>query len=105
VASGLPVVQWLGDSLDGTLVRVPRPLHQRLPESYAFGRFSIGYGLIGPTEVRAILIALNTALARRATCASSRGASPRPRGAECRPAATFFPQIARIRLTTPGGFV
>ncbi len=32
-------------------------------ESFAFGRFSIGYGLIGPTELRLILIALNTALA------------------------------------------
>lgn len=32
-------------------------------ESYALGRFSIGYGLIGPTELRLILIALNTALA------------------------------------------
>jgi archaetidylinositol phosphate synthase len=32
-------------------------------ESYALGRFSIGYGLIGPTEVRLILIGLNTALA------------------------------------------
>jgi phosphatidylglycerophosphate synthase len=32
-------------------------------ESYALGRFSIGYGLIGPTEVRVILIALNVALA------------------------------------------
>jgi archaetidylinositol phosphate synthase len=32
-------------------------------ESYAFGRFNIGYGYIGPTEVRVILIALNTALA------------------------------------------
>jgi archaetidylinositol phosphate synthase len=32
-------------------------------ESYALGRFSIGYGLIGPTELRVILIALNTALA------------------------------------------
>ena len=32
-------------------------------ESFAFGRFSIGYGLIGPTEVRLILIALNTAVA------------------------------------------
>jgi archaetidylinositol phosphate synthase len=32
-------------------------------ESYALGRFSIGYGLIGPTEVRLILVALNTALA------------------------------------------
>jgi phosphatidylglycerophosphate synthase len=32
-------------------------------ESYALGRFSIGYGRIGPTEVRILLIALNTALA------------------------------------------
>jgi archaetidylinositol phosphate synthase len=32
-------------------------------ESYAFGRFSIGYGLIGPTEIRLILIALNTVVA------------------------------------------
>ncbi len=32
-------------------------------ESQAFGRFSIGYGLIGPTEVRVLLIALNTTLA------------------------------------------
>ncbi len=32
-------------------------------ESYAFGRFSIGYGFLGPTEVRLILIALNTVVA------------------------------------------
>jgi archaetidylinositol phosphate synthase len=32
-------------------------------ESYALGRFSIGYGLIGPTEMRLVLIVLNTALA------------------------------------------
>ena len=32
-------------------------------ESQALGRFSIGYGRIGPTEVRVLLIALNTALA------------------------------------------
>ena len=32
-------------------------------ESYAFGRFSIAYGKVGPTEVRLLLIALNTALA------------------------------------------
>src|SRR3954452_1346758 len=32
-------------------------------ESYALGRFSIGYGFVGPTEVRVILIALNVALA------------------------------------------
>jgi phosphatidylglycerophosphate synthase len=32
-------------------------------ESFALGRFSIGYGRIGPTEVRVVLIALNTALA------------------------------------------
>jgi archaetidylinositol phosphate synthase len=31
-------------------------------ESQAFGRFSIGYGRIGPTEIRIILIALNTLL-------------------------------------------
>jgi archaetidylinositol phosphate synthase len=109
VASGLLVVQWLGDSLDGTLARVrriERPTYgyyidhlvdaistaaigiglglspymllsigtlivvaylvlsiNVYLESYAFGRFSIGYGLIGPTEVRLILVALNTALA------------------------------------------
>src|SRR6476619_7041874 len=32
-------------------------------ESYALGHFSIGYGRIGQTEVRLVLIALNTALA------------------------------------------
>jgi archaetidylinositol phosphate synthase len=32
-------------------------------ESYALGRFSIGYGRLGPTEVRIVLIALNVALA------------------------------------------
>jgi archaetidylinositol phosphate synthase len=32
-------------------------------ESQALGRFSIGYGLVGPTEMRLILLALNTALA------------------------------------------
>src|SRR4051812_27035081 len=32
-------------------------------ESYALGRFSIGYGRIGPTEVRIVLIGLNVALA------------------------------------------
>src|SRR3954451_13170831 len=32
-------------------------------ESYALGRFSLGYGLIGPTEVRIVLIALNLPLA------------------------------------------
>jgi phosphatidylglycerophosphate synthase len=32
-------------------------------ESYALGRFNIGYGYIGPTELRIILFALNAALA------------------------------------------
>lgn len=32
-------------------------------ESHALGKFSIGYGRIGPTEVRVLLIGLNTALA------------------------------------------
>lgn len=109
VASGLLVVHWLGDSLDGTLARVrgiQRPRygfyldhlvdagatvaiavglglspHMLLSvgmllgvaylilsinvylESQALGRFSIGYGKVGPTEVRVLLIALNTALA------------------------------------------
>jgi hypothetical protein len=31
-------------------------------ESQAFGRFSIGYGRLGPTEIRIVLIALNTLL-------------------------------------------
>jgi archaetidylinositol phosphate synthase len=108
-ASALLVVQWFGDSLDGTLARVrgiERPKYGYYVdhlvdaastaavgiglglspymllsigtlivvaylilsinvylESYAFGRFSIGYGLIGPTEMRLLLIGLNTALA------------------------------------------
>lgn len=109
VASGLLVLQWVGDSLDGTLARVrgiERPTYgyyldhlvdaiataaigiglglspfmllsvgtlivvaylilsiNVYLESFAFNRFSIGYGRIGPTEIRLILIALNTALA------------------------------------------
>jgi archaetidylinositol phosphate synthase len=109
VASGLLVVHWLGDSLDGTLARVREIQRPRYGyyldhlvdavstvligiglglspymllsvgtlivvaylvlsinvylEAHTLGRFSIGYGLIGPTEVRLILIALNTALA------------------------------------------
>lgn len=109
VASGLLVVQWIGDSLDGTLARVrgiERPTYgyyldhlvdaistaaigiglglspfmllstgtlivvaylilsiNVYLESFAFNRFSIGYGKIGPTEIRLILILLNTALA------------------------------------------
>ena len=109
VASGLLVVHWLGDSLDGTLARVRKAERPRYGyyldhlvdaistaligiglglspymllatgtlivvaylmlsinvylESQAFGRFSIGYGFVGPTEVRVILIALNTLLA------------------------------------------
>jgi len=109
VASALLVVQWIGDSLDGTLARVrgiERPTYgyyldhlvdalstaaigiglglspymllstgtlivvaylilsiNVYLESFAFNRFSIGYGKIGPTEIRLILIGLNTALA------------------------------------------
>ncbi len=108
-ASALLVVQWVGDSLDGTLARVrgiERPTYgyyldhlvdaiataaigiglglspfmllsvgtlivvaylilsiNVYLESFAFNRFSIGYGKIGPTEIRLILIALNTFLA------------------------------------------
>jgi archaetidylinositol phosphate synthase len=109
VASGLLVVQWIGDSLDGTLARVrgiQRPKYgyyldhivdaiataaiglglglspfmllsigalivvgyltlsiNVYLESMAFGRFRLGYGLLGPTEIRVVLILLNTALA------------------------------------------
>ena len=109
IAVALLVVQWLGDSLDGTLARVrgiERPTYgyyldhlvdaiataaigiglglsplmllsigtlivvaylilsiNVYLESQAFGRFSIGYGRIGPTEIRIVLIALNTLLA------------------------------------------
>ncbi len=109
VASGLLVLQWLGDSLDGTLARVrgiQRPKYgyyldhivdaiataaigiglglspfmllsigtlivvaylilsiNVYLESMAFGRFRLGYGFLGPTEIRVVLIALNTALA------------------------------------------
>ena len=109
VASALLVVQWIGDSLDGTLARVrgiERPTYgyyldhlvdaistaaigiglglspfmllstgtlivvaylilsiNVYLESFAFNRFSIGYGKVGPTEIRLILILLNTALA------------------------------------------
>jgi archaetidylinositol phosphate synthase len=108
-ASGLLVVHWLGDSLDGTLARVrdiQRPRYgfyldhlvdagatvaiavglglspymllsvgmllgvaylilsiNVYLESQALGRFSIGYGKLGPTELRVLLIAINTALA------------------------------------------
>jgi archaetidylinositol phosphate synthase len=108
-ASALLVVQWFGDSLDGTLARVrgtERPrygyyldhmtdaystvvigvgiglshyVHLGLAlwlvvlylalsinvylESQVLGRFTLGYGRLGPTEVRLILIAANTALA------------------------------------------
>src|SRR5690606_13361386 len=109
VASALLVVQWVGDSIDGTLARVrgiERPTYgyyldhlvdaiataaigigrglspfmlrsvgtlivvaylilsiNVYLESFAFNRFSIGYGKIGPTEIRLILILLNTLLA------------------------------------------
>jgi archaetidylinositol phosphate synthase len=105
-ASALLVVQWFGDSLDGTLARVrkiERPRYgfylDHLTDAYAtvliglglglshymlmavglaiviaylllsinvylethvFGEFSFGYGMVGPTEVRIILIGLNT---------------------------------------------
>jgi archaetidylinositol phosphate synthase len=108
-ASGLLVVHWLGDSLDGTLARVRRTERPRYGyyldhlvdaiataligiglglsphmllvtglaiviaylvlsintylETNALGVFSLGYGRLGPTEARAALIVVNTALA------------------------------------------
>jgi archaetidylinositol phosphate synthase len=108
-ASGLLVVHWLGDSLDGTLARVrkiERPKYgyyldhlvdalatgliglglglspwmllsvglaiviaylvlsiNTYLETYVFGTFTLGYGRLGPTEVRLALIVLNTLIA------------------------------------------
>lgn len=109
VAAGLLVVQWLGDSLDGTLARVRKAERPRYGyyldhladavataliglglglsahmhlwtglvlvvaylalsinsylETQALGRFSLGYGRLGPTEARIGLIALLLAAA------------------------------------------
>src|SRR5918998_2715301 len=109
VASALLVIQWLGDSLDGTLARVrgiQRPNygyyldhlvdalataaigiglglspHMLLAtglaivvaylvlsintylETHALGVFSLGYGRLGPTEARLLLIGANALLA------------------------------------------
>ncbi|MGH7505170.1 MAG: CDP-alcohol phosphatidyltransferase family protein [Longimicrobiales bacterium] len=106
LASALLVVNWFGDSLDGTLARfrrIERPRYgfylDHLMDAYStfmigmglgfspymllavglaiviaylllsinvylethvFGEFNLGYALIGPTEVRVILILLNT---------------------------------------------
>jgi phosphatidylglycerophosphate synthase len=108
-ASALLVLQWVGDSLDGTLARVRKIQRPKYGyyldhmvdaiataaiglglglspymllsigalivvgylilsinvylESMAFGRFRLGYGYFGPTELRCVLILLNTALA------------------------------------------
>ncbi len=108
LASALLVVQWFGDSLDGTLARVrhaERPRYgyylDHLTDAYStlaiglglgfspymllsvglaislaylvlsvnvylethvFGEFSFSYGRLGPTEVRVLLILLNTAV-------------------------------------------
>ncbi|MFQ5889565.1 MAG: CDP-alcohol phosphatidyltransferase family protein [Gemmatimonadota bacterium] len=105
-ASVLLVVQWYGDSLDGTLARVRRIERPRYGyyldhltdaystfavglglglspymllsvglaivigylvlsinvylETYVFGEFRLGHGLLGPTETRILLIGLNT---------------------------------------------
>lgn len=109
LASAMLVVQWFGDSLDGTLARVRRSERPRYGyyldhitdaystaaigvgiglshyvhlglalglvvlylllsinvylETQVFGTFRLGYGRIGPTEARLVLIAANTGLA------------------------------------------
>jgi phosphatidylglycerophosphate synthase len=107
-ASGLLVLHWLGDSLDGTLARVRKSERPRYGyyldhlvdafataaigiglglspymllavglaiviaylilsintylETHALGTFTLGYGLLGPTEARLMLIGVNTLL-------------------------------------------
>ena len=116
-ASALLVVNWFGDSLDGTLARVRRAERPRYGyyldhmvdafstatigagiglspyvnlgvalagviaylilsiniylESQAFGVFRLGYGRIGPTEARIVLIAANVALALSGSSAAA----------------------------------
>lgn len=106
IASAGLILQWFGDSLDGTLARVRKIERPRYGyyldhltdaystlaiglglglspymllsiglavvtaylilsinvylETYVFGEFSFSYGKLGPTEVRVLLIALNT---------------------------------------------
>jgi archaetidylinositol phosphate synthase len=108
-ASGLLVVHWLGDSLDGTLARVRKAERPRYGyyldhlvdafataaigiglglsphmllavglaiviaylilsintylETQALGTFTLGYGRLGPTEARLLLVGVNTLLA------------------------------------------
>ena len=108
-ASGLLVLHWLGDSLDGTLARVRKAERPRYGyyldhlvdafataaigiglglsphmllavglaiviaylilsintylETQAFGTFTLGYGRLGPTEARLLLVCVNTLLA------------------------------------------
>jgi archaetidylinositol phosphate synthase len=108
-ASGLLVVHWLGDSLDGTLARVRKTERPRYGyyldhlvdafataaigiglglspymllsvglviviaylilsintylETHAFGVFTLGYGRLGPTEARLLLIGVNALIA------------------------------------------
>ncbi len=105
VVNALLIIQWYGDSLDGTLARVRRIERPRYGfyldhlvdaystfaigfglglspymllsialgivivylmmsinvylETHVYGEFSFGYGLMGPTEIRVVLIALN----------------------------------------------
>lgn len=109
VASGLLVIHWYGDSLDGTVARyrkIERPRYgfylDHLTDAYStlaiglglgfspymllsvglaitigylllsvnvylethvFGEFKLGHGILGPTEARVLLIALNTGAA------------------------------------------
>ena len=115
-ASGFLVVNWFGDSLDGTLARVRKTERPRYGyyldhlvdafstaavgvgiglspfvelelalllvvlylalsiniylESAVFGVFNLGYGRLGPTEVRGILILANAALVLSGTVAT-----------------------------------
>jgi len=108
-ATGLLVLHWLGDSLDGTLARVRKAERPRYGyyldhlvdafataaigiglglsphmllavglaiviaylilsintylETQAFGTFTLGYGRLGPTEARLLLVGVNTLLA------------------------------------------
>jgi phosphatidylglycerophosphate synthase len=149
-ASAFLVVNWFGDSLDGTLARVRKAERPRYGyyldhlvdafatavigagigfspfvelelalllvvlylalsiniylESAVFGVFNLGYGRLGPTEARGILILANAALVLSGTVATvvvNAGAALLAAGMVAVLAARFVRNLARLAKLEP----
>lgn len=149
-ASGFLVVNWFGDSLDGTLARVRKTERPRYGyyldhlvdafatavigagiglspfvelelalllvvlylalsiniylESAVFGVFNLGYGRLGPTEVRGILILANAGLVVSGTVATvmvNAGAAVLATGMAVLLAARFAKNLAQLAKLEP----